>query len=58
MLDFLKRDTTKALQKAYERKLTQAQQAQRSGDIRNYSLLSEEADTLYKMIQTARSGKT
>lgn len=55
MLNFLKRDTTKALQKAYERKLTEAQQAQRNGDIRGYSLLSEEADALYQIIQSTRA---
>lgn len=57
MLRFLKKDTTKALQKAYEAKLTEAQQAQRNGDIRNYSLLSEEADSLYRMIQAAQAEK-
>ncbi len=57
MFNFLKKDTTKALQKAYERKLTEAQQAQRNGDIRAYSMLSEEADSLYKMIQSAKAEK-
>lgn len=57
MLSFLKRDTTKALQKAYEKKLTEAQQAQRNGDIRSYSMLSEEADTLYNKLQAARADK-
>lgn len=57
MLNFFKKDTVKALQKAYERKLTEAQQAQRNGDIRAYSMLSEEADSLYKRIQSAKSEK-
>ena len=57
MLSFLKRDTTKALQKAYEKKLTEAQQAQRNGDIRSYSMLSEEADTLYNKLQAAQADK-
>jgi len=57
MLSFLKRDTTKALQKAYEKKLTEAQQAQRNGDIRSYSMLSEEADKLYKMLQAGQQDK-
>lgn len=57
MLNFLKKDTTKSLQKAYERKLTEAQQAQRNGDIRAYSMLSEEADSLYQMILSARADK-
>ncbi|WP_127555965.1 DUF6435 family protein [Saccharospirillum alexandrii] len=57
MLSFLKRDTTKSLQKAYEKKLTEAQQAQRNGDIRSYSMLSEEADKLYSKLQTAQADK-
>lgn len=57
MFDFLKKDTTKSLQKAYEKKLTEAQQAQRNGDIRSYSMLSEEAEKLYKMLQAAQEGK-
>lgn len=54
MLSFLKRDTTKSLQKAYEKKLTEAQQAQRNGDIRRYSTLSEEVDKLYTILQAAQ----
>lgn len=57
MLSFLKRDNTKSLQKAYEKKLTEAQQAQRNGDIRSYSMLSEEADKLYSQLQTAQAAK-
>lgn len=57
MLSFLKRDTTKSLQKAYEKKLTEAQQAQRNGDIRSFSMLSEEADKLYKMLQAGQQDK-
>lgn len=57
MLNFLKKDSTKALQKAYEKKLTEAQQAQRNGDIRSYSLLSEEAEKLYGMLQDAQANK-
>jgi len=40
----------KKLQKEYESKLGEAMQAQRSGDIRSYSMLSEEADKLYKQL--------
>lgn len=57
MFSFLKKDTTKSLQKAYEKKLTEAQLAQRNGDIRSYSMLSEEADKLYQMLQTAKQDK-
>ncbi|WP_157600022.1 DUF6435 family protein [Saccharospirillum impatiens] len=56
MLNFLKKDPTKALQKAYEQKLTEAQQAQRNGDIRSYSMLSEEAEKLYQQLQAAQAG--
>ncbi|TVQ68420.1 MAG: Lacal_2735 family protein [Oceanospirillales bacterium] len=39
------------LQQAYEKKLTEAMNAQRNGDIRGYSALSEEADKLLKELQ-------
>lgn len=57
MFNFLKKDTTKALQKSYEKKLTEAQQAQRTGDIRSYSMLSEEAEKLYSQLQEAQKDK-
>lgn len=40
----------KKLQKEYESKLGEAMQAQRNGDIRTYSMLSEEADKLYQQL--------
>ncbi|MFO7553119.1 MAG: DUF6435 family protein [Haliea sp.] len=40
----------KKLQKEYESKLGEAMQAQRNGDIRSYSMLSEEADKLYRQL--------
>jgi mRNA-degrading endonuclease RelE of RelBE toxin-antitoxin system len=40
----------KKLQKEYQSKLGEAMQAQRNGDIRSYSMLSEEADKLYKQL--------
>lgn len=42
---------TQKLQQAYEKKLTEAMNAQRNGDIRSYSMLSEEADKLLKELQ-------
>lgn len=45
----------KKLQKEYESKLGEAMQAQRRGDIRGYSMLSEEADTLYKQLLAMKS---
>lgn len=53
MLGFFKSSAekqVKKLQKEYESKLGEAMQAQRSGDIRSYSMLSEEADKLYKKL--------
>lgn len=40
----------KKLQKEYQSKLGEAMQAQRNGDIRSYSMLSEEADKLYQQL--------
>ena len=50
MLGFLKGDPKKKLQKEYEAKLQKALHAQRNGDIRSYSMLSEEADRLYRQL--------
>jgi mRNA-degrading endonuclease RelE of RelBE toxin-antitoxin system len=58
MLGFFKSSAekqVKKLQKEYESKLGEAMQAQRSGDIRSYSMLSEEADKLYKHLITIKS---
>ena len=46
MFEFLKQDPLKKLNKAYQQKLTQALTAQRNGNIRGYSLLTEEAETI------------
>jgi len=51
MFGLFNTDPTKKLQKAYEKKLQDAMQAQRSGDIKSYSMLSEEADALYREIK-------
>lgn len=52
MFGFLKPDPLKKLQKAYDQKLEAAMHCQRNGDIRQYSLLSEEAEDIYRRIQT------
>lgn len=44
----------KKLQKAYVAKLGEAMQAQRNGDIRSYSTLSEQADKLLKEIESLK----
>lgn len=51
MFGFFKKDPLKQLQAEYEKKLTAAQAAQRSGDIKTYSELSAEADAIYQKIQ-------
>jgi len=51
MFGLFNTDPTKKLQKAYEKKLHQAMLAQRSGDIKSYSILSEEAEVIYREIK-------
>lgn len=51
MFGFLRGDPRKKLQKEYEKKLTEAMHAQRNGDIRTYSMLTEQADALYAKLQ-------
>lgn len=55
MFGLFKKDPTVQLQKDYEKKLTAAQQAQRSGDIKTFSELSAEADAIYQKIQSLKS---
>lgn len=47
MFNWLKANPSKQRQKVYEQKLQQAMEAQRSGDIRRYSELMEEAEALW-----------
>ena len=51
MFGFLKSDPVKKLRKQYDAKLTQAQQAQRNGDIKGFAELSSEADAIWKKLQ-------
>lgn len=51
MFGLFKRDPLAKLQKSYERKLAQAMEYQRNGDIRSYSLLTEEAEAIYSEIR-------
>ncbi|WP_111979459.1 DUF6435 family protein [Algibacillus agarilyticus] len=50
MFSFLKTDPSKKLNKQHALKLEQAMHAQRNGDIKTYSMLTLEADTIYKQI--------
>ncbi|RAU17295.1 hypothetical protein DN062_14140 [Nitrincola tibetensis] len=57
MFNLFKRSDTgklKKLQKSYEEKLGQAMLAQRNGDIRGYSELSEQANALFKELEQAK----
>lgn len=55
MLGFLKPDPRKKLKKAYEEKLARALHAQRNGDLRTHSTLMEEAEELYRKLQSLES---
>ncbi|MCT8986048.1 DUF6435 family protein [Shewanella phaeophyticola] len=51
MFSFLKSDPIKKLRKAYDDKLEQAMQAQRKGDIKSYSLLTAESESIWQEIE-------
>ncbi|MDO3387164.1 DUF6435 family protein [Gilvimarinus sp. SDUM040013] len=55
MLSFLRKDPTKKLQKSYEAILEKAMLAQRSGDIKTYSLLTEEAEKVRAQIEAIQA---
>lgn len=52
MFGLFKKDPVKKLQASYEAKLAEAMAAQRAGDMRLFSALSEQADSLLKEIQS------
>lgn len=58
MFSIFKSDPSKALRKHYQLKLEQAMIAQRNGDIRNYSLITAEAEEIYKDIQKLESDQS
>ena len=51
MFGLFKKDPKKQLEKEYNALLEQAMKAQRSGDIRGYSELSEKADKVFQQIK-------
>ena len=57
MLSFFKKDPIKTLRKQYAKKLEAAMYAQRSGDIRSYSLISSEAEDLRLKIEALEKSK-
>jgi hypothetical protein len=54
MFSLLKKDPIKELQKTINRKLAQARDVQRSGDIKAYALLMGEIDELQKKLESIR----
>ena len=52
MFGFFKSNPSKKLRKQYDLKLEQAMLAQRKGDIKSYSMLTAEAETLWQQIET------
>ncbi|MBE0365667.1 hypothetical protein PULV_b0295 [Pseudoalteromonas ulvae UL12] len=57
MFSFLKSDPTKKLKKQYDALLEQAMHAQRKGDIRSYSMLTLDAENLWKKIEELELAK-
>ena len=55
MFAFLKSDPLKKLDREYQAKLQEAMQMQRKGDIRRYSLLTEEAETIQRSIEALKA---
>ncbi|MGB1141707.1 MAG: DUF6435 family protein [Halioglobus sp.] len=58
MFGLFKSSPVKKLQKEHEAILTRAFQAQRNGDIRQYSMLTAEAEALREKIETIESKHT
>ena len=57
MFNFLKADPVKKLRKIYDQKSTDAMLAQRKGDIKTYSMLTAEAEELWKEIEKFEADK-
>lgn len=54
MLGFLKSDPIKKLEKEYDALLEKGMQAQRNGDIKSYSLITEQAEQMLSKIKTLK----
>jgi hypothetical protein len=52
MFGLFKPNPTKKLRKTYDLKLEQAMHAQRKGDIKTYSMLTAEAESIWTEIET------
>ena len=55
MFGLFKSNPTKKLRKNYDIKLEQAMLAQRKGDIKTYSMLTAEAESIWKEIEALES---
>ena len=51
MFGLFKKDPVKTLRKEYNAKLEAAMIAQRNGDIRTYSMLTQEADAVWRELE-------
>ena len=51
MFELFKNNPTKKMRKQYDALLEKAMHAQRNGDIKTYSLLTAESETLWKEIE-------
>lgn len=57
MFGLFKNDPAKKLRKQYRAKLEAAMNAQRNGDIRSYSTLTQEADALWRQLEPLEQAK-
>jgi hypothetical protein len=55
MFSIFKKDPIKKLDKLYESKLEEAMYAQRKGDIKSYSMITEEAEKIKVKIETLQN---
>ena len=57
MFNLFKSDPAKKLRKKYDQKSTDAMLAQRKGDIKTYSMLTAEAEEIWKEISKLEEAK-
>ena len=55
MFNWFKRNPTKKMEKEYYELLEKAMHAQRSGDIRSYSMLTADAENLWQKIEQIKA---
>ena len=56
MFGFFKKDPLKKLEKAYRQKLKEARDIQRTGDLKKYAILCEEAEQIAEKMDALRKG--